>query len=126
MTWKPAGYTSLSPYLIVDDAEATLAFAEAAFGAERLREFRNDSGAIVHAELRVDDTVLMVGQMPGGPDATLHLYVPDPDATVTRALDAGATLAEAVRDHADGDRRGGVRDPNGPTWFLGRAGEPAE
>jgi uncharacterized glyoxalase superfamily protein PhnB len=122
MAYKPEGYTSLSPYLVVDDAEATLAFAEAAFGAERLRAFRGDAGQIVHAELRVDDTVVMVGQMPGGPDANLHLYVPDPDATAARALEAGGTLVEAVQDQPDGDRRGGVRDPNGTTWWIGRAG----
>lgn len=122
MSYKPSGYTSAAPYLIVADAEATLAFTAAVFGAERLRVIRGADGAIRHAELRIDDTVVMVGQMGGGPEAHVHVYVDDPDAAFARALAAGATPVQAVAVQDDGDRRGGVRDANGTTWWLGRAG----
>jgi uncharacterized glyoxalase superfamily protein PhnB len=122
MSYKPSGYTSAAPYLIVADAEATLAFTAAVFGAEPLRVIRGDDGALRHAELRIDDTVVMVGPMGGGPEAHVHVYVDDPDAAFGRALAAGATPVQAVAVQDDGDRRGGVRDANGTTWWLGRAG----
>jgi Uncharacterized protein conserved in bacteria len=119
MTWKPDGYTSLAPYLIVEDAEAMLNFCEAAFGAGRLRVIR-DGERVVHAECRIDDTVLMMGEAAGGPQAHLHLYLPDPDAAMARARAAGAETVQELREDGDGDRRGGVRSPDGTTWWLSR------
>jgi len=123
MSYKPSGYTSAAPYLLVADAEATLAFTAVVFGAEPLRVIRgDDDGAIRHAEFRIDDTIVMVGQMSGGAQAHVHVYVDDPDAAFARALAAGATPVQVVAVQDDGDRRGGVRDANGTTWWLGRAG----
>lgn len=122
MSYKPDGYTSAAPYLIVADAAATLDFTATVFGAEALRVIRGDDGALKHAELRIDDTVVMVGQMGGGPAAHVHVDVDDPDAAFGRALAAGATPVQAVAVQDDGDRRGGVRDANGTTWWLGRSG----
>lgn len=119
MNWKPEGYTSLAPYLLVGDAEEVLRFAELVFGAERLRVVR-DEGRIVHAECRIDDTVLMMGEAPGGPPVNLHIYMQDPDSAYRRALAAGATSVQPVGEKGDGDRRGGVRSPDGTLWWLAK------
>ncbi|WP_118133179.1 VOC family protein [Oceanicella sp. SM1341] len=118
--YKPHGYPDLSAYLVVADAQATLDFAARAFGAELLRCFRDEEGVIRHAELRIGDSVVMLGQMPGGPEAHLHLYVADPDAVQARALAAGVAEVAPQELKPDGDRRGGVRDANGTTWWIAR------
>lgn len=116
--FKPDTYPSLSPYLIVADAQATLAFATSALGATITFLHRNDDGRIAHAECRIDDSILMVGEAAGGSGAHLHLYVPDADATFARALAAGATVTQPIEEKGDGDRRGGVTDPGGTTWWV--------
>lgn len=126
MTFKPDGYTSVAPYLIVDDANKSLAFLKAVFGSEPLRLFRRDDGGIMHAEVRIDDTVVMLGQMPGGPDGNVHVYVEDVDEVFERAVQAGGFVIQDLEDKQDGDRRGGVRDPSGTTWWLAtQTGETA-
>lgn len=120
MHWKPEGYTSVAPYLIVTDAQATLDFAAAVFGGETLSVRRGASGAITHAEMRIDDTVVMLGQAPGGPAAHVHVYVADPDGAQRAALAFGAAEVEPVQDRPEGVRRGGVRDANAITWWLSR------
>ncbi len=119
MTYKPDGYTSLAPYLLVSDAEEVLMFCEAVFGAERLRVIPREGGGIMHAECRIDDTVLMMGESEGAP-AMLHIYLPDPDAAFDRALQAGAEVVQEMMEKGDGDRRGGVRSPDGTTWYFAR------
>ncbi len=125
MDWKPEGHNSLSPYLVVDDAQAVLDFAAAAFDAREGRVIRHSDNAIRHAECRIDDTVLMIGQMPGGAPAHVHLYAPDAEAAFARALDAGGTQVLPMEDAGDGDLRGGVRDPSGTTWWIARQLRPA-
>lgn len=119
MAYKPNGYTDLSPYLIVSDAEAVLRFCEEVLDGERLRVFPRDGGGIMHAECRIGDSVVMMGEA-DGPDAMLHVYLPDPDAAHARALAFGATEIEPMNDKGDGDRRGGVRSPDGTSWYLAR------
>lgn len=119
MAYKPDGYTSLAPYLGVPDPEAVLQFCETVFGATRLRVF-NDGARILHAECRIDDTVLMMGEVKDGPPAMLHLYLHDPDAAFVRALAAGAEEIEPIVDKPDGDRRGGFRAPCGTVWYVAR------
>ncbi len=119
MSYKPDGYTDLAPYLLVEDAEAVLAFCETVFGAARLRVIGNEDGSIMHAECRIGDTVLMMGEA-DGPPVTLHVYVDDPDAAFDRAVAAGAEVIEAMTEKGDGDRRGGVRAPDGTQWYLSR------
>lgn len=121
-SYKPDGYPDLAPYLVVSDAQATLDFVAAVFGTGPARVHRDEAGEIVHAEARVGDGMVMIGQMPGGADAMLHVYVPDPDATHRLALAAGASEVQPVQVKEDGDRRGGVRDANGTQWFFARAG----
>jgi PhnB protein len=119
MSYKPDGYTSLAPYLMVPDAERVLAFCETVLEAERLRVIPREGGGIMHAECRIDDTVLMMGEA-DGPPATLHLYLPDPDGAFDRALAAGAEVVQPMMEKGDGDRRGGVRTPDGTLWFFAR------
>jgi uncharacterized glyoxalase superfamily protein PhnB len=121
-TYKPAGYSSVSPYLIVDGAERTIAFLTRAFGARELRRFPDPDGGIRHAEVRLDDSVLMLTD--GGPGyppvpCHVHVYVPDVDAAYERALAAGGESVQAPVKKDDADRRGGVRDPGGTTWWIG-------
>jgi len=126
MSWKPEGYSSVSPYLIVADAEATLAFAQAVFNAERLRLHRRDDGGIKHAEFRIDDTVVMVGEMPGGTAAHIHVYVPDADAAFALALATGGNTVQEMTHAGDGDYRGGVADANGTVWWISQQEEYRE
>ena len=117
-SYKPAGYTSAAPYLVVADAEALLGFLRAVFGAEPLFLYRRDDGSIAHAEVRIDDTVVMCGQAEGVPPAHVHVYLADVDAAFARALAAGGSEVQPVAEKGDGDRRGGVADPSGTVWWL--------
>lgn len=120
-SYKPNDYSSVSPYLIVDGAAATIAFLERIFGAVELRRFPDDSGKVIHAEVRIDDTVVMIAD---GVDAWppvpshVHVYVSDVDATYQAALEAGATSVQEPTKKEDEDKRGGVKDAGGTTWWI--------
>lgn len=118
MAYKPQGYNSASPYLVVSDAQKTLDFMKAVFGSEPLRLHRREDGGIMHVEAMVDDTIIMIGEMPGGPQANIHVYVDDVDAVFKRAIEAGGAEVQPVQEKGDGDRRGGVDDGNGTVWWL--------
>ena len=127
MTWKPDGYSSASPYLMVRDAEATLAFLENVFEATRLRIFpRSDGKGIMHAEAQLDDTVIMMGEVDAAETAHVHVYVLDADATFSRAKDAGGTVVQPLTRSGDGDYRGGIADPNGVVWWISTQEAPAD
>lgn len=119
--WKPTGYSQVSPYLIVSDAARTIEFLVRAFDAGKLRHFPAEDGRVIHAEVRIGDSVIMIadaneGWPPVG--AHVHVYVADVDETYRRALEAGAeSVQEPVRKE-DEDRRGGVKDPGGTTWWI--------
>ena len=74
----------------------------------------------MHAKARIDDTVIMMGERPDGTDANVHVYVDDPEATFQRALDAGASEVQLLTESGDGDRRGGVRNADGKTWWIAK------
>lgn len=117
--YKPAGHNSLSPYLIVENAQVTLDFIDAVFSARPEMVHRMPDGSIGHAEIRIDDTILMVGQMPGGATgAHVHVYVPDVDDSFARAKAAGGKVVQEPVQKDDPDKRGGVTDPSGITWWL--------
>lgn len=121
--FKPAGYNSVSPYLIVEGAAATIDFLIAAFDAVELRRFPtpDGSGKIMHAEVRIDDTVVMIADRPAEwppVPAHVHVYVADVDATYELALAAGATSVQEPIKQQDDDKRGGVRDAGGTTWWI--------
>jgi uncharacterized glyoxalase superfamily protein PhnB len=117
----PPGYSTVSPYLIVDDAAGTIAFLEAVLGAVELRRFANADGRVMHAEVRLGEAVIMLADAGKGWPAVpahVHVYVPDVDAAYGLALDAGATTVQEPAKGADEDRRAGVIDPGGTTWWI--------
>ena len=119
--YKPDSYPSVSPYLIVTNASATIDFLTAAFGAVEIRRFAGPDGRVMHAEVRLDDTVVMLGdsaeQWPAV-ESHVHVYVPDVDATYQSALQHGATALQEPVKKGDEDKRGGVKDPWGTTWWI--------
>ena len=118
---KPANYSTVSPYLIVDGASGTIAFLVSVFGAVELRRFPDATGKLMHAEVRIDDTVVMVADGGDGwppVPSHVHVYVSDVDATYRRALEAGATSVQEPVKKEDEDKRGGVKDAGGTTWWI--------
>lgn len=120
-TYKPRDYTSVSPYLIVDGADRTIKFLVEVFEAIELRRFPDADGKVMHAEVRIDDTVVMIAD--GGGDwapiaSNVHVYVPDVDATYERALEAGAVSIQKPVKKEDEDKRGGVKDAGGTSWWI--------
>jgi len=118
---KPEGYSTVSPYLIVDGASETIDFVVRVFDGVALRRFADESGKLVHAEVRIDDTVVMVADaVQGWPPVPshVHVYVADVDATYRRALEAGASSVQEPVQRDDPDKRGGVKDAGGTTWWI--------
>jgi uncharacterized glyoxalase superfamily protein PhnB len=121
VAFKPERYNSVSPYLVVKDAAATITFLTEVFGGKLLQKFPDDKGRLMHAEVRVDDTVIMLGDSSADwtpVPAYVHVYVPDVDATYQRALRYGATSVQEPVKKQDADKRGGVRDACGTTWWI--------
>jgi len=119
--YKPAGYTSLAPYLIVYGAPKTMEFLTKVFGATELMRMLRPDGSVMHAEMRIDDTVLMLADgVEGWPPCPchVHVYVADVDATYQRGLEAGATAVMAPSKKEDEDKRGGIKDAGGTTWWV--------
>jgi uncharacterized glyoxalase superfamily protein PhnB len=105
----------------VNGAAKTIAFLEKAFGAKEIRRFRGKDGRVMHAEVRLDDTVIMLAD--ATPDypaipSLVHVYVPNVDETYRRALAAGATSVREPVKKDDPDKRGGVKDAGGTTWWI--------
>jgi uncharacterized glyoxalase superfamily protein PhnB len=121
LSHKPQGYSTVSPYLIVDGASRTIEFLVRVFDAVELRRFPDPTGKLMHAEVRIDDTVVMLAD--GGEGwpplpTSVHIYVADVDATYRRALEAGATSVQEPVKKDDEDKRGGVKDAGGTTWWI--------
>src|ERR1017187_2253761 len=120
-THKPEGYPSVSPYLIVDGASRTIDFLVRVLEAVELRRFPDPTGRIMHAEVRIGDSVVMLADGGAGwppVPSHVHVYVSDVDATYRRALEAGATSVQEPAKKDDADRRGGVKDAGGTTWWI--------
>jgi uncharacterized glyoxalase superfamily protein PhnB len=117
----PAGFRSLTPYLIVPGAERFIGFLKEVFGAEEVFRSADASGAIVHAEVRIGDSMLELSDggesWPARP-AAIHAYVPDADAVYARAMAAGCRSLLAPTDMPYGDREGDVTDPFGNNWYI--------
>lgn len=114
----PEGYRTLSPYLVVGDAEGLLAFVSKVFGPAVQRRTTGEAGGL-HAEIELGDSLLMVGE--GGAmsfPAMLHVYVEDSDAVYERALAAGATSAAEPHDTSFGDHRSAFEDAWGNQWWV--------
>ena len=122
MNWKPDNYPSMSPYLICSDGDALIRFIEQAFGGVLQRRYDRDDGSVMHAEVRIDDSIIMMGCPPGPVDPStshIHLYVPDASTVFDQAVKAGASVVQELMRKDDGDDlRGGVQDPSGTTWWI--------
>jgi PhnB protein len=117
----PDGYHSVTPYLLVSGAARLIDFLKQAFAAEERERVARPDGAIMHAEVKIGDSVVMMGEpmQPYTPmPASLHLYVPDMDGVYQRALKAGATSVMEPTDQFYGDRSAGVKDPFGNLWWI--------
>jgi len=117
----PDGYHTVTPYLTVRSVPELLEFVKRAFGAHEIHRMVAADGRIMHAEVRLGDSVVMMGEagnewkaMPG----TIHLYVYDTDAVYQRALQAGGASLREPADQFYGDRSAGVRDPVGNHWWI--------
>jgi len=117
----PDGYHALTPYLIVSGVSRLIEFLKNAFGADELHRTVLPDGTVMHAEVRIGGSPLMMGEaggafppMPG----SIYLYVKDADAAYRRALDAGAVSVMEPADQFHGDRYGGVKDPSGNCWWI--------
>ncbi len=122
MPYKPEGYNSVSPYLVVESTDAVIAFLSAVFDAQELRRFAGPDGRVMHAEVRLDDSVIMMADAnqdyPIRP-ADVHIYVPDVDETYRRALASGASSVQAPVKNDDPDRRAGVKAVGSEvTWWF--------
>jgi len=129
----PAGYHTVTPYLIVNGAEKVIRFITEAFGAKPIFEpMMRPDGKIMHAEFKIGDSVVMISDASEHAKATstmLYLYVPNVDTIYQKALKAGATSLTEPTNQFYGDRSGGVTDPAGNHWHIGTRVEnvsPAE
>jgi PhnB protein len=114
----PDGYRTLSPYLLVEDAEGLLSFVSVVFKTEVRRRMTGEAGGL-HAELELGDSLLMVGEGGGSTfPAMLHVYVEDADAVYARALAEGAAVAAEPHDTSFGDHRAAFDDRWGNQWWV--------
>ena len=118
--FKPEGFHTVNPYLAVKGADALLNFLIKAFDAAEVGErFKSPDGAILHAAVRIGDSMVEVSDTPGDPtSAALHMYVDDVDATYRQAMAAGASSLREPMTTFYGDRSAGVKDPGGNSWWL--------
>ena len=125
----PEGFHTLTAHLIVQDAARAIEFYKRAFGAEELGRMPGPGGKLMHAEIKIGDSIFfLVDEFPefgsrspqalGGSPVTLHLYVEDVDALFNRAVAAGATPQMPVQDQFWGDRFGKLVDPFGQEWSI--------
>lgn len=121
--FKPTGYNSASPYFIVNGAQKFIDLLKEIFDAWELRRYDMPDGSIMHAEIRIDDSVIMLGdsseKFPPVP-LVMHVYVPDVDKTFDNAIKAGCEIIEQPKERdADPDRRATFKDFAGNIWSIG-------
>ncbi len=120
--FKPKGYNSVSPYLIVDGADKMIELLKQIFDAKELRRYENPGGTIMHAEVQIDDSVIMLGnsseQYPPN-EMLIHVYVENVDQTFQKALDAGCEEMQKPIQKGDPDKRGMFKDFAGNVWAVG-------
>lgn len=115
--WKPQGYSTVSVYLVAEGAQRVIDFLKRTFDATKLRRFDTPEGKIVHAELRIGDTVVMIADAGGSCPAFpvwLHVYVPDVDATYKKAVGNGRHFGSGTR--SQGRRPGSMLRGKRPEW----------
>jgi len=125
----PEAYHTVTPYLIIEGAAAAIEFYKKAFGAKELFRFPAPEGKIGHAEIKIGDSPIMLAdaypdmgyngpKSLGGSPVSLMIYVENVDTVFNQAVEAGATVKEAVSDKFYGDRIGSLIDPFGHVWHV--------
>lgn len=119
--FAPPGFATVTPYMFVDDADGFIAFLINGLGGTHIDTSRRDDGKVANAQIRLGNAMVMVSEagrgFPAMP-ASYYLYVENADASMARAIAAGATEIMAVADMPYGDRQGGVRDAHGNIWWI--------
>lgn len=117
----PDGFHTVTPVLTVQGASKLIGFLQQAFDAEELYRLDGPNGTVMHAELKIDDSMVIVGEatdqwkpMP----ATVALYVEDPDGWYQRALRAGGSFVRGPSNQFYGDRSAGIKDFAGNHWWI--------
>lgn len=125
----PKGFHSVTPYLVVDDANRAIEFYKRAFGAKEIMKMEAPGGKIGHAEIQIGDSMIMLAdampgsgnkspRMLGGTAAGLMLYVQNVDSVFNQAVSAGAKVDQPLANQFWGDRYGKITDPFGHSWSL--------
>jgi PhnB protein len=117
----PEGYHTVTPYLVVNNVAELIEFLKRTFGAEERELLSKPDGGIMHAEVMIGDSMVMMGEPADESEvipALLYLYVDDCDAVYERALEAGATSLREPEDQFYGDRSAAVDDAFGNHWWL--------
>ncbi len=119
--FKPEGYNSVSPYFIVDGAQKFIDLLKEIFSATELRRYDMPDGKVMHAELKLYDSVIMLGsaseKYPAVP-AIVHVYVPNVDEVFEKAIQAGCVVVEMPLQKGDPDKRGTFTDFAGNMWSV--------
>ena len=125
----PEGYHSVTPYLFVRSAASAIDFYKNVFGATEIVRMAGSNGKIMHAELKIGDSIVMLAdenpptgvmspQTIGGFSVGLHVYVENVDAVIQKAVENGAKLLRPIKNQFYGDRSGSVLDPFGHMWSV--------
>jgi uncharacterized glyoxalase superfamily protein PhnB len=116
----PQNYNTVMPYLILEDASGFLSFTKKLFDAKELQKVTDDNGGIVHAEIKIGDSTIMVGNSGGQwkpQPAGLYIHIEDSDEIYKKALEMGSKSVMEPSDQSYG-RASGIADPFGNTWWL--------
>ena len=116
----PAGFSTVTPYLLAEDADKLLSFLEAAFNAVIQERIAGPQGKTAHAQVLIGNSIVMVGGKPGtaSNESMLYLYVEDTDAVYHQAIAAGATSILEPVNQFYGDRNAAVKDCCGHQWWI--------
>jgi PhnB protein len=117
----PEGFNTVTPYFIVCDADAYVAFLVSAFDAKEIGRSLRPDGKVANAQVKIGTSILMIGEAPDKDSqmrGSYYLYVENADIAVEKAINHGAELKMPVSDMCYGDRQGGVIDPFGNIWWV--------
>ena len=117
----PEGHHTVTPYLVIPGVAKVIEFVKQVFGATEVSVSRRLDGTVMHAEVKIGDSIIMMGESQAGGKnfpAMLHLYLEDVDGAYKRAIEAGAKSVREPADQFYGDRIGGVEDACGNQWWI--------
>jgi PhnB protein len=122
VNYIPKEHHTVTPYIMVEGVEQVMDFLTATFGAESRSVMKSPDGRVMHAQILVGDSMLMLAEAKPpewmSQPASFYLYVPDCDSAYQKALAVGATSIMEPADQFYGDRHGGVRDASGNSWWM--------